>query len=50
MRQFIEQQAGRRLSRRSCLRYLHRLDFVLKRPKKRLLKADPVRQAAFVEH
>jgi transposase len=27
---------------------LHRLGFVLKRPKKRLLKADPARRAAFV--
>jgi transposase len=49
VRQFIEQRTGQRLSRSTCLRYLHRLDFVLKRPKKRLLKADPVKQAAFVE-
>ena len=28
---------------------LHRLGFVLKRPRKRLLKADPARRAAFVE-
>ena len=27
---------------------LHRLGFVLKRPKKRLVKADPVRREAFV--
>ncbi len=50
VRQFIEQRTGQRLSRSTCLRYLHRLDFVLKRPKKRLLKADPAKQAAFVEH
>ena len=30
------------------LNYLHRLGFVLKRPKKRLVKADPVRRKAFV--
>ena len=36
------------LGRSSCLNYLHRLGFVLKRPKKRLLKADPERRAAFV--
>ena len=50
VRQFIEQRTGQRLSRSTCLRYLHRLDFVLKRPKKRLLQADPAQQAAFVEH
>ena len=50
VRQFIEQRTGQRLSRSTCLRSLHRLDFVLKRPKKRLLKADPAKQAAFVEH
>ena len=49
VRQYIEQRIGRRVSRSTCLRALHRLDFVLKRPKKRLLKADPVKQAAFVE-
>ena len=32
----------------SCLRYLHRLGFVCKRPKKRLLKADAAQRAAFV--
>ena len=36
------------LSRRSCLNYLHRLGFVLKRPKKRLLKADSEARDAFV--
>ena len=36
------------LSRSSCLNYLHRLEFVLKRPRKRLLKADPARREAFV--
>ena len=48
MRQFVEDRFGLTLSRSSCLNYLHRLGFVLKRPKKRLLKADPVRREAFV--
>ncbi len=37
------------LSRSSFLNYLHRLGFVLKRPKRRLVKADPARREAFVE-
>jgi transposase len=36
------------LSRTSCLRYLHRLGFVCKRPKKRLVKADADKRADFV--
>ena len=36
------------VSRSSCLNYLHRLRFVLKRPKRRLVKADPARREAFV--
>jgi transposase len=48
VRQFVEQRFGRLLSSRSCLNYLHRLDFVLKRPKKRLLKADAAKRKAFV--
>ena len=48
VRQFAEERFGLTLSRSSCLNYLHRLGFVLKRPKKRLLKADPVRREAFV--
>ncbi len=32
----------------SCLNYLHRLGFVLKRPKKRLAKANPEKRDAFV--
>jgi len=50
VRQFIQARCGIRLSRSSCLRYLHRLGFVYKRPKKRLLKADEAKRAAFVEH
>ena len=49
VRQFIEPRCGIRLSRSACLRYLHRLGFVYKRPKKRLLKADEAQRAAFVE-
>ncbi len=48
VRRFVEDRFGPALSRSSCLNYLHRLGFVLKRPKKRLLKADPVRREAFV--
>lgn len=46
--QFVEGQFGLTLSRTSCLRYLHRLGFVCKRPKKRLVKADPAKRADFV--
>jgi hypothetical protein len=48
VRRFIEARTGIRLSRSSCLRWLHRLGFVFKRPKKRLLKADAEKQAAFI--
>ncbi len=48
MRQFIEARCGIRLCRSTCTRYLHRLGFVYKRPKKRLLKADEAKRAAFV--
>jgi transposase len=48
VRQFIEVRCGVRLSRATCLRYLHRLGFVRKRPKKRLLKADEAKRATFV--
>ena len=36
------------MSRSSCLRWLHRLNFTWKRPKKRLLKASASKRAAFV--
>ena len=39
---------GISLSRSSCLNYLHRLGFILKRPKKRLVKADEAKREAFV--
>ena len=48
VRRFVQDRFGLALSRSSCLNYLHRLGFVLKQPKKRLLKADPVRREAFV--
>jgi transposase len=48
VRQFVQRRFGQTLSRSSCLNYLHRLDFVLKRPKQRLVKADAERRAAFV--
>ena len=48
VRQFVGERFSRTLGRSSCLNYLHRLGFVLKRPKKRLLKADPARRARFV--
>lgn len=48
VRQFVGERFGLALGRSGCLKYLHRLGFVLKRPKKLLLKADPERRAAFV--
>jgi transposase len=48
VRLFIEKHFGRKLCRSSCVNYLHRLGFVLKRPKKRLLKADAEQRDAFV--
>lgn len=49
--QFVRDRFGLSLSRsppQADLNYLHRLGFVLKRPRKRLLKADPARREAFV--
>jgi transposase len=48
VRQFIQDRFGRVLGHSSCLNYLHRLGFVVKRPKKRLLKADAEKRAVFV--
>jgi transposase len=48
VREFIRRRCGLLLSRASCLNYLHRLGFALKRPKKRLLKADAARRDGFV--
>ena len=49
VREFVEKRFGEQLCRSSCLNYLHRLGFVLKRPKKRLLKADAAKREAFVK-
>jgi transposase len=48
VRRFVQERFGLSLSRSSCLNYLHRLGFVLKRPKKRLLKANEAQREAFV--
>jgi len=48
VRAFIAQRFGQALCRSSCLNYLHRLGFVICRPKKRLTKADAVKRAEFV--
>ena len=48
MRQFVSKRFGIGLSRSTCLNYPHRLGFVLKRPKKRLVKADEQKREAFV--
>ena len=48
VRQFIQSRFGVTLGHSSCLNYLHRLGFVLKRPKKRLAKANPEKRDAFV--
>ena len=49
VRRFVQERFHLSLSRGSCLNYLHRLGFVLKRPKKRLLKADEAKREAFRE-
>jgi transposase len=48
VREVVQRRFGRTLRRSSWLTYLHRLGFVLKRPKKRLIKADAERRATFV--
>jgi transposase len=48
VRQFLQERFDLRLSGRTCLNYLHRLGFVVKRPKKRLLKANAKKREAFV--
>jgi transposase len=48
VRRFVAERFGLTLSRSSCRNYLHRLGFVVKRPIKRLLKADEAKRAAFV--
>jgi transposase len=48
VRRFVSERFGITLARSSCLTYLHRLGFVVKRPIKHLLKADEAKRAAFV--
>ena len=48
VRRFVQERFGLLLSSSSCLNYLHRLGFVLKRPKKHFLKADDAKREAFV--
>ena len=48
VRRFVQERFGIMLSRSSCLNYLHRLGFVLKRPKKHFLKADTDQREAFL--
>jgi transposase len=48
VRAYLREHFGVCLGKSSCLRYLHRLGFVWKRPKKRLTKADAAQRAAFV--
>lgn len=48
VRRFVQERFSVEVTRSSCLNYLHRLGFVVKRPKKRLLKADATKRAAFV--
>ncbi len=48
VRRFISDRCAITLGRSSCLRYLHRLGFVRKRPKKQLLKANEAKREAFV--
>ena len=48
VRRFVQERFGLWLSSSSCLNYLHRLGFVLKRPKKHFLKADEAKREAFV--
>jgi len=48
VRQFIEARCGIRLCRSACLRYLHRLGFVYKRPKKGIVNESRVVEATDV--
>lgn len=45
---FVHERFGLCLSSRSCLNYLHRLGFVKKRAKKRLVKAKAEAREAFL--
>jgi transposase len=49
VRQFVHERFDLMLERSACRNYLRRLGFVVKRPEKRLLKADEAKRTAFVE-
>ena len=46
--EYVSGRCGIGLSHSSCLNYLHRLGYALKRPKKRLVKADERKRESFV--
>jgi transposase len=48
VRHFVRERFGITLAHSSCRNYLRRLGFVVKRPEKRLLKADEAKRATFV--
>jgi len=48
VREFIKRRFAQELCRSTCLNDLHRLGFVLRRPKKRLTKADVAKREEFV--
>ena len=48
VRQFVSERFGVSFSRSSCLNYLHRLGFAIRRPKKHLVQANEARREAFV--
>ncbi len=48
VRRYVAAQFGITLQRSSCRASLHRLGFVVKRPKQRLLKANEAKRATFV--
>lgn len=48
VRTFCRERCNGTLCRSRCLSYLRRLGFVVRRPKKRLLKADDAKREALV--
>lgn len=46
---YIKRHFGKKVSPRTALRYLHRLGFRQKRPRKKLKKADPEKQREFAK-
>jgi Winged helix-turn helix len=49
VRAYLRAHFGVHLGKSSCLRYLHRLGFVRKRPGDQLTRQDAGKRAAFVE-